>query len=321
MTPRALMVWIGLALSLPLAGAACSRSPEDFCAAWVEETCEALSSCCRDGREFDRAACWSKYSSTCHRLTQSDDVRAGDVLFDSGEAGACLDALATCTNITLSLPSDAEHAQACANMVTGFRPLGAACDTTSQCERAGEYATCYHGHSLVEGGPGGNEGFCAEVVSDDERCGFSFDGNVLRVCSDDRYCDVLDADLLESTSVLERSYYFSAPCRPRLAEGKSCVDTRNDSDILPCKNGLFCKVTGPFEATCVKVKARGEPCEASLDVCDEGLECLHEPNVGGFVCRKPKPPIPFFCAPPCGDGKCSDGETPESCPKDCAGSN
>lgn len=313
---RALVASTALLLAL---AASCSRDPEDFCVGWVEKTCEALSSCCHGGRQFDRVACHLQFSNACQNMTQAEQVRSGTAVFDSGAASVCLDS-ESCTNIDWATPHpvDFEHKQACANMVTGVRPLGAMCHGDTDCARAGEYATCYLGRPGLEAlDPGG---FCAKVVLDDARCGYSFDDNELHQCPDDRFCDLVDVDLLESTSVLERAYYFSAPCRPRVAEGASCIDTRNDSDLLPCREGLYCEVTGENQGTCKKRKSNGASCDPAFDVgeCAEGMHCVPDATNGGATCKKPKT-IPFACVPPCGDGKCSSGETAESCPEDCAG--
>jgi hypothetical protein len=234
-------------------------------------------------------------------------VHAGQLVFDSSAASDCLATISSCAQP----PADKSlaHENACANMLTGFRPAGAECDTQTQCAKAGERSECYSG--IV---PTGGSGLCAKVVLDDQTCSFSLDTSELHLCSEGKWCDLSGFKPDPGVPPVVRELVFSAPCRDEIALGASCIDPTSDSGLLDCQAGLFCNVTGGNTATCATQKGKGATCDPSLlGECQPDLICSGSPS----KCRKP-PQTPQFCfvAPKCGDGKCDPGEE-GTCPQDC----
>ncbi|MFT3768874.1 MAG: hypothetical protein QM820_25810 [Minicystis sp.] len=306
-----------LGLALACLGASCAHTPEDFCQEWVEAACQAEADCCKAGAVFDPAQCRLTRSQECQLFTEAEGVHAGTFVFDIGAARECVEVIPSCEVLPLSVKAFTQtfaQRKACANAVTGFLPPGAACSADRACARAGEFSMCYSGEATD------GLGVCVEVVLDDERCSFSLEDSVLHACPDEMFCDGVAAEPPSSSSPTERLYTFSAPCRPRVAAGQSCIDTRNDSDTLPCLSGLYCHVTGSNIGTCAKQKPAGASCDAhaAFSECEAGLTCTPGATGAEGKCQRPQDTGPFCFEPSkCGDGTCQDDEDVGSCPEDC----
>ncbi|APR82217.1 Hypothetical protein A7982_07566 [Minicystis rosea] len=304
MKTTSLFGWVGLALLISTAS--CSKSPEGFCESWVEDTCQAITGCCASGSKFDLDQCRIELSQSCQAAVDVERVHAGEVVFHSGAANDCFGTVETCADLKTSTLGSFERVAACKNVLTGFRPPGAACSQDSDCAQAGEYASCFRGS--------GNEGVCAEVVLDEEKCSFSFDTNELHVCPDEKFCDTTAFEPSSTAPPTSKQFEFSASCRARIGSGKSCVDA--EMNLLPCADGLYCDFTSGNNATCAARKPSGATCSSSNE-CKTGLICTGqglEQTCQGIEDQGE------FCYQPttCGNGSCEVGETASSCPDDCA---
>lgn len=300
--------WAGFAaLFLPVF-ASCSHSPEGFCESWVEETCQAVTGCCDSDEKFDLEECRIALSSSCQQKVDVEKIHSGEHVFDQGAAKDCLGQIETCDDAAKVQKKTFEHDRACGLVITGFRPLGAACGSSDECQKAGEYATCYTGIAAS-----GNGGICAAVVLDDKKtCSFSFDTNELHVCPDQTYCDLSDLKPNPSDPPSTRAFVYSAPCKSYPAAGEKC------NNGVPCADGLYCKASGTG-SVCTQRKAAGTSC-TSQNECADGLSCLPDADGGvGTKCTKATNGLYCFTPPRCGDGNCDSNETPTSCPKDCGG--
>jgi hypothetical protein len=297
-----------------MAGASCSKddNPEDFCQSWVASTCQALTGCCQTGTDFDVDQCRLDLSASCQTSTDATQVEAGEVKFDSGAASVCLGTVTSCPDLAAST-SDTSYAQeqACANMLTGFRPLGAACTGTGQCAPAGDFTTCYDGNG---GTTPTSSGVCAQVVLDPTTCSFSFSTLELHVCPDGMFCDRVAVTPTANEPPSQQAFEFSASCKAPVTAGGACSTSGLG---LPCVSGLVCEATSPTVATCVALPAAGAPCPTGI--CGVGLECAPGPT-GVQTCQNlSEPSLGSFCfaTGKCGDGVCQPPETPLSCPQDC----
>ena len=297
-------VWAALAVSI----ASCHKSPEGFCDSAVEDACQALASCCDSGKKFDVDQCRIQYSKTCEQGVKIEDVHAGSVKFDSGAASDCLGPFDSCTDALKSAQlTTYDHTKACANVLTGFRPQGAACDDSTQCEKHGDFSTCFGG---ISGSSIGQ--ICVAVSQDDTTCSFSLETNELHQCPDDKYCDLSNFKPKSGALPEVQAFEFSAPCKVRAGAGGTCFDPTSN-DVIPCADGLFCSPakTPMGKSTCATRKASGASCTGT-DECALGLTCDD-----GKCSSK----VDLYCVSTttCGNGKCEDGE-PDTCPQDCTSS-
>jgi hypothetical protein len=284
MNIKCLFGWMGIAALL--ASPSCASDPEDFCASWVEDTCAALTTCCDKGTMFDEQACRLDLSRSCQNTTEVERVHAGELVFDSGAASDCFGSIASCEDLQAARADDSfERNAVCASMLSGFRPLGAACGSPRDCEQTGEFTTC-HG-----GGGSDQNGVCATVVLDEVECGFSFDTNELRVCPEGKYCDRTgftpnssDPPFPPNSSdpPVRARFEFQAKCVNDVVEGKSCF---SDGQVLSCAKGLYCDRIGTVEATCQPRKSEGSDCRF-FGECVEGLSCEFDPDGGRETCQK-----------------------------------
>jgi hypothetical protein len=307
-----------MGLVLALLGASCGHtSPEDFCTGWVEQVCNVAAGCCVKGTVFDKDVCRVEQSDNCQRSTRVEDVHAGTVVFDAGAATACLGDVKTCADLTPPSTQEATVQQACANMITGFRPAGAACDSDGQCQKAGDFGFCNHNPSV------GGQGLCVQALIDDTTCSFDAATSTVHVCADGTYCDFANRKHGKGSTPTEKTLDYSAKCLPYIAKGGSCIDPSNDTDLLPCQAGLYCNVTGANTGTCITTKAQGDTCSAEFGVnqCAAGLVCIPDSTGTGATTCRPTGGVSAVCAPPasCGNGKCDPGETTSICPQDCQG--
>lgn len=298
--------WVGMALLL--ATGSCAKDPENFCEGWVEDTCQAIAGCCATGAKYDLENCRISLSNNCQSVTKVERVHAGEVIFNSGAASDCFGTIETCADLEASSSKapDFEQTKACNNMLTGFRPLGAACDDDSDCERSGEFASCY--------GSANGSGVCVKVIVDEAVCSFAFESNELLVCPDGKFCDLSAFKPSPSAPPTTRQFEFSATCKPNIGSGGKCID---DSNILPCATGLYCDFTMATSATCTPRKASGTACDGNQE-CVEGLSCDSAPGSTKQTCQSAEKSGPYCFEPAvCGNQQCEDGETAASCPKDC----
>jgi hypothetical protein len=303
MTSRFALGWIGIAFLL--AGTSCSHSPESFCKSWVEDTCTTIAGCCTRGTTFDEQQCRLSLSATCDDGTAVEKVHSGEVVFDNGAANECFSSPTACSDLqTAANDTSFDHVKACANVLTGFRPVGAACDKSSDCEKAGEFTACY------DGTMGGNSGVCAKVVLDEVACSFSFDTNELHICQDGTFCDLSGFKASATDPPTIRQFEFTAKCKNDIQKNGVCLV---NGENVPCAEGLFCDLTA--KGTCALRKNKGATCTGDGQ-CADGLEC--KPNSTGTTqtCQVQGGPYCFSVAK-CGDGACNGTETHASCPQDC----
>lgn len=280
-----------------LAGlASCSKSVEGFCQSWVEDTCQAVTTCCSSGFKFDLEGCKEQLSKTCQGNGQVEQVHAGDLVFDHGAANECFGSISTCADIVTATQKTGTYAQntACASVYTGFRPAGSSCTSANECQRGGDAPTCY-------------QGICAKVVlSDDSTCSFSFDTLELRTCPDGTFCDTSALKPDPSAPPSAQQAVFSAKCKALPGVGQACSGNGG------CATGAFCHFSGTGQV-CAAQRTEGADC--SNAECLPGLSCA---TTGGKqLCQKANGP---GCYRPvvCGDGMCDASEI-QTCPKDCGG--
>ncbi|APR86788.1 hypothetical protein A7982_12137 [Minicystis rosea] len=299
-----------VALALALGPASCSsrETPEDFCHALAVDSCAAFLPCCDGNREFSLDGCRGDVFLACMSATHGDLVAMGQAIFDPDAAHACFQA-PSCTRLRESGATFAER-KACATMATGLEILGSTCTHDVDCAKAGELSVCYRSQLQSD------TGTCAQVVIDSARCAFSPHESTLRICPEDMFCDILARQPAFDDMMTET---YSAPCKKKPAAGESCVDTRNDTALLPCQEGLYCEVTGSDVATCVAKKPLGAACgfDSGVDECESSLYCMRTPSGTGTTC------VPFTAGRPhceqttnCGDGLCQPGEE-TNCAEDC----
>lgn len=291
-----------------LGTAGCDSAPESFCSGWVSDTCDAIAGCCKGGAKYDRGLCVVELSSYCEEATRVEDVHAGGIVFDSGAASDCFPSVDSCEDVGTANDPTFEQSLACNRMISGFRPVGAACQDDDQCVVAGEYGACYQGG----GGLGG--GICAEVEIAEGSCGFDVETNILTVCGDQQYCDVSAWVPDASKSPAVQAFEIKGTCKPFLDVGSVCEGAGVD---IPCKKGLYCDFGGGGpDAVCQQEKGAGELCNSSNE-CQPDLDC--DFNGTDFVCMVTtvQEGGPFCYVPPvCGDGVCGFGEN-QSCAQDC----
>lgn len=306
------MRWISwggwIAVGAILAASSCSKSPEGFCPGWAEDNCAVLTGCCAADHKFDKEACVLSLSDLCQSQVDVEAVHAGDEVFDKGAASTCLGALEACPTPS-SAAETFDHKAACMNMVTGFRPVGAACDKSTQCAKTGEWGQCYMGLAS------GNTGVCAKVVRDDKVCSFTFDSLELHMCSDGLYCDLTGFSPNSADPPTDRAFQFAGTCKPPIAAGGVC----GQNDYLPCAAGLYCAYTTGGAGACAPRKTKGSTCNSAIE-CADGLTC-DSSGTGGSTCQDGTTTSAYCYAPTvCGDGHCDSDETASSCPQDCGGS-
>lgn len=285
--------------------------PEGLCTDWASASCGTFKGCCAASSAFDEFDCEKTLSGYCLDGLAAEAVHAGIVVFDQTAAEECFAPLTGCS---ASFDPQGDQLAACRNMVSGHRPPGAGCDSSTDCARpATGYAYCW-------GGLAGNGGVCANVVeSSDGKCGFSTDTSTLSVCPAESFCDLANlAPPQVGGPPSDIEYGFEADCKPYLSAGEACIAKDMDQYfILQCKKGLYCQidVDVPEQSVCAAQLPAGAPCmDFFADECQEGLSC--DPDTGtcsGVVSDTP------FCYPPpvCGNGSCEPSETLESCPADC----
>jgi hypothetical protein len=291
--------------ALVLAGTSCHKSPEDFCQSWVTSACQAIAGCCQAAASFDGDQCHVELSKQCQTSLDDDQVQSGERKFDSGAANDCFGTIGSCAALaTATTDQSYAHKKACANMVTGYRPVGTACASPTDCEKDGDFTVCY-------GGTGATGGICAKAVLDGSTCSFSFATNELHECTDGSFCDRASFKPNPADPPEKQAFEFSASCVPFLGTGADC-----SSPTAQCGGGLFCDFAGGTKATCTPQKNAGDTCQSGGgNECAAGLACLGQAT--GATCQQ----TGSFCfvPPVCGDHICQPPETPQSCPQDCGG--
>ena len=260
-----------------LLGTGCSHTPESFCQSWVENTCNAIAGCCASGQSFDADQCQIDLSDSCLKATAVDQIQDGQYKFDYGSAETCFGTISSCADFaTASTDTSYDHLEACTNMVTGYRPAGAACSSSDDCQRNGDFSECYDGSGTMNAG-----GVCVEVVNDNTTCSFSFSDYKLHVCADGLFCDKATVTVNPTDPPSMQDYEFSAACEPLVQAGGSCASTA--TNILACANGLFCNVSGT-SATCTELLSLGAVCMGDGQ-CGPGLGCVPNGNGNGSTCQ------------------------------------
>jgi hypothetical protein len=301
------VAWAGILL---VVGApSCSRGPESFCQSWADDACTAVSGCCTGSTRFDVETCKIRLTGSCQDGLDLPRIHGGEVVFDRGAASDCLGTTTSCADLQNTEDRSFDHQAACANVITGFRPAGTGCDSSSDCARGGAYPTCYRG---IFGG----DGVCAKVVlSDDGTCGFSFDSDELRACPDGTFCDTSGVKTNPNAPPSVATHEFTAPCRKNPGAGASCFDNDSQS-VLTCADGLFCDF-GAGNPVCKARKSKGQSCNDDGE-CAAGLGCAFDEST--FTSRCGSPPGSFCFAPAkCGDDICEGSENEINCPQDCGG--
>lgn len=304
--------WMAASFTLALGfgvlalGASGCDSPEGFCEGWVADQCEVLAGCCKNGAKYDLGQCVVDLSAQCQQVTAVEFVHAGYVEFHPGEASTCLGTIDSCDQADASAEEAFERQIACANMLTGFRPQGAACEDDVQCESNGDFGTCWQGLS-------GNQGVCAAtIVSSDGACGFSVETNELTTCGVEQFCDTSEFIPDPNATPAVQGFEFKGKCKPFLGAGGSCADA---TGTHPCKEGLYCDLAGGV-GTCAAQKGEGEACSGMSNECKSPLVC--DSVNGQNLCAKSDASGPFCFIPPvCGDGTCDFATEQTSCPQDC----
>lgn len=285
------------------------NNPEDFCAGWVADQCEVLQGCCKSGAKFDMEQCIIGLSDQCQDFTDVEAVHAGEVVFDGGAASTCLGVVETCDPVDATPEEAFDRQVACANVITGFRPQGAACSNDKECESNGEFSECWEGT--------GNDGVCAAVhLTSDATCGFTIETNELVACNIQEYCDTSEFTPNPSDPPSKRALEFKGKCKPYLDNGGVCFDPMGTNpQVLPCKEGLYCDTSNGASGICTTQKGEGEACDGGSE-CKSPLEC--DFNGMDQVCTKAEVNGPFCFTPPvCGDGMCDFATETTSCPQDC----
>ncbi len=285
-------------LMVVTAGASCSHDdPESFCQSWVESECQALAGCCHGGTMFDPNECRLGLSQSCQASTDAKEVVTGQVKFDSGAASTCLGTVTSCPGPETPAPETYAHQQACANMVTGYVPVGAACSGAGAglCEQAGDFTVCYGA-----GAPSQGQGVCAKVVLDTTTCSFSLSTFELHVCPDGMFCDHAPGKAMSGEPPSQEAFEFSASCKPYVPAGGDCFGA--EGEFLPCAAGLFCQQTGPSMGTCKAGATVGQPCGPAGE-CAVDLVCVQGPN-GTPTCQAIGAPVeaPYCYSPSRGAG-------------------
>lgn len=284
--------------------------PEGLCASWAVATCADLATCCQGGASFDGFECYRRLSAGCLESLDAEGVHSGARLFDEDAAAACLAPVVGCRFQTVATPDQDE---ACHNAVTGRRPAGAGCASSSECLRPREgHAICYQG---IRGGE--KDGVCATVVvSDCGECGFVKSTAVLTVCPANSRCDVRPPQAAGAVPS-DILFAFEGDCRPLPSEGQECASLVAQAGTpRACAEGLSC-APDPADAersVCLPRRLAGETCTGErADECVDGATC---DDLSGACLEQ----LGAFCAAPllCGDGACESGEDGASCPEDCA---
>ncbi|MFT3768562.1 MAG: hypothetical protein QM820_24210 [Minicystis sp.] len=264
------------AAALLSTGACAAPKPETFCQDWVSKTCATIAGCCAGGAVFDEQACILELSQSCQKATAVERVHAGEVQFDSVAANECFGVVSSCTDLQhIDADTSFAHRRACSNVVTGFRLQGTACVSSEDCERTGEFATCYKTSDLDD------SGVCVKVVRDEETCSFSFDTYELRVCPDGKSCDLSGFKPYESDAPTVRSFAFDAKCVSDVPEGGACSGEHG----LRCAKGLHCDQSSSDRPTCKAPKGQGSPC-AAHEECADGLICQVDASGTTATCEE-----------------------------------
>jgi hypothetical protein len=281
---------------------------EGMCVTWSSKSCAMLSGCCNGEANFDQFMCEIYLSGYCLDNLKLELAHSDQYIVDAAFAQECLTPINQCDPPE---PTQA-HPIACANMLTGYRPLGTGCFQTADCERPSNgRAYCYFGEY-------GDIGVCANIVeSTNGKCGFSKETLVYSTCPENTYCNMSGVMMPPSEIPSDLAYEFEANCEAYRANGESCVDTE-DYNFLPCQKDLYCNIDKANLAAskCLPIKKIGDPCLGeSPDECGSAAYCDFET----VKCVQDKPDeAPFCFAPPvCGDGECTTGEDYETCIQDC----
>ncbi len=282
----------------------CNTDPEDFCNSKVEAICKVLEGCCDSKSTFDPEQCRLSVSQGCETSLRVEDVHAGDVVFDSGAADGCYPKFETCDDVTSAQSAQTEDQyKACQNMITGYRPAGAACSDSVQCAKdGGDFPTCYGGKICVKG-----------ILSQDE-CSFSLETNELRLCGEGKYCDMDEKTIDPKEPPTAQQLEFTGSCKDYPGKNGKCLP--DGQTVIPCAEGLYCVFDGadPKASTCQALKGKGEACDGSN--CKAGLDCQFDGMAQTCVAQETNG-LFCFVPPKCGDGLCSDGEDSDNCPGDC----
>lgn len=262
------------------------KSPEEVCERWIDEMCAALSTCCTGQGSFDEADCRKGLSEECYGAIDVEKVHTGELVFDGNAAAQCLGTASTCQEAFVSFEDMSfPIRRACNNMLSGFRPLGAACENSNECARAGEMTYCRKSG-------GADFGVCAQVVVSDSICSFALETNVMQICEDSKYCDRPELWPPPGTPMSPQPLEYSASCTERGGEGVVC-----GYPGPPCAQGLYCEMMGSIETgVCARRKNEGESCSYfSSGECATGLFCDADP-IDSLIgaCKKLAP----FCSVP-----------------------
>lgn len=283
--------------------------PEALCAAWAVESCADLATCCPGEASFSGFECYRRLSAACLAPLEAEEVHSGARVFDEAAALGCLSQVDACRLQTLRTPAQDE---ACRNAVTGRRPPGTGCTSSSDCERPPRgHAICYEGLAPSGGG------VCAIVaVSAHGKCSFVESTAVLTVCPTNSRCDV--HSLPPAAAVPGADVFaFEADCEPLPVEGEECASVlAQEGAPRACAEGLRCAPdpADPGRSVCSPPAPIGEGCAGDgPDECGDGAAC----DPASRTCQTEPDP---FCVEPavCGNGACEPAEDGLACPEDCS---
>lgn len=294
-------------LMCALGALGCYTDPEDFCKSKVESVCNVLAGCCNSKSTFDMEDCKLSGSSSCMSAYNVQGVHAGDIVFDPGAADSCIGSINSCDDLTTASKATDDRVKACGNALTGYRPAGSACGSSSDCAKdGGDFPYCYQNT------------ICAKAVFSQDTCGFSLENYEFHTCVSGKYCDPDEKKFDPAAPPTAQSLEFTGTCKAYPGKGGKCVPDGNQP--IACAEGYYCDYNqmDPKLSVCAAQKGAGAACNFD-GACKADLACLPGP-MGDAVCTETKAQEvngPYCFVPAkCGDGVCADGES-ASCPQDC----
>lgn len=261
---------------------AVEASLEQVCQDLVKAGCDGISGCCKNGAGFDAFECTRQSMGDCLGSFGSEAVHAGTVIYNAAAAKACpLYGATGCPDTATATPTsklDEAGTIACNSIVTGFRPLGSECNSSTQCAAVGEGAhpTCF----TPQGTGSSSGGVCARRVFGDA-CSFSADSLTYTSCRIGQTCVI--ETMKNPAAQGKQRFEFTGKCVSPLKEGELCgpsaTPTGGTGTQIGCDAtlGLACAPVstgmGSPQYKCVKPHQNvGEDCKDTF-LCAAPLKC------------------------------------------------